>query len=218
MSPAAERLYVQVGCGYCAPDGWLNYDASPTLRWERLPLLGSLWTPNAQRFPRNARYGDVVRGLPLPDGSAAGVYASHMLEHLSLEDCRRALGEIRRLLAPGGFFRLVVPDLRARAARYLEASGDDPGAAHRFLRESLLGQERRPASLFAKLRDQLGHGRHLWMWDEPSMVGALQEAGFRAVRRCRHGDAQDPRFAEVEDPARFVDGAYRELALEAQPA
>ena len=54
-------LYVQYGCGFSAPEGWKNFDASPTLQFERLPVIGRLFTKNASRFPENVRYGDIVK-------------------------------------------------------------------------------------------------------------------------------------------------------------
>jgi hypothetical protein len=86
-----SALYVQYGCSFSAPEGWLNFDASPTLRFERIPLLGKLYTKNESRFSPEVRYGDIVRGLPLEPSSVDGLYASHVLEHLSFEDCRLAL-------------------------------------------------------------------------------------------------------------------------------
>ena len=97
--------------------GWRNFDASPTLRIERLPLVGRFVKLNPQRFPDAVEYGDVVRGLPVPDASCAAVYASHVLEHLTLADFRVALAHTYRMLAPRGLFRLVVPDLEAWRAK-----------------------------------------------------------------------------------------------------
>jgi len=57
-------MYVQYGCGFCAPKDWTNFDSSPTLRWERLPVIGKLYTKNSQRFPLGVLYGDIVKGLP----------------------------------------------------------------------------------------------------------------------------------------------------------
>lgn len=104
-------VYVQYGCGWSAPEAWLNFDSSPTLRFERLPLIGKLYTRNARRFPANVRYGDVVKGLPVADKSCDGIYASHVLEHLAFADFEKALTNTFRYLKPGGTFRLVVPDL-----------------------------------------------------------------------------------------------------------
>jgi hypothetical protein len=39
-----EEYYVQYGCGWSAPRGWRNFDASLTLRFERLPIIGLLYT------------------------------------------------------------------------------------------------------------------------------------------------------------------------------
>ena len=63
---------MQYGCGFNAPSGWKNFDVSPTLRFERLPLIGRLYSKNQQRFPENVEYGDIVKGIPLPNESQAG--------------------------------------------------------------------------------------------------------------------------------------------------
>lgn len=204
MRMADEPLYAQFGCGLCAPDGWWNFDASPTLRLERLPGVGRLVRRNAVRFPANVRYGDIVRGLPVPDGSCAGLYGSHVLEHLALADFRAALANCYRHLRPGGVLRVVVPDLEEAARNYLaRLQADPPAAAATFLRDTWLGEEARPRGLKARIADAMGNSRHRWMWDYPALEDELKRAGFASVRRCAFGDATDPHFAAVEDPARF---------------
>src|SRR5687767_11842143 len=97
-------LYVQYGCGMCCPESWVNFDASPTLRMQRIPVLGKL--APGPRFPKAVRYGDIVKGLPVADASCDGMYCQHVLEHLSLADCRAALRNTLRALKPGHIFRL----------------------------------------------------------------------------------------------------------------
>ena len=82
---------VQYGCAWSAPENWANFDCSPTLRFEKIPFIGKLYTKNEHRFPDNVRYGDIVKGLPISNNSCDFIYCSHVLEHLSLNDCRRAL-------------------------------------------------------------------------------------------------------------------------------
>jgi hypothetical protein len=100
-------LYVQFGCGWDAPTNWLNYDASPTIRVEKIPIIGKLLSSTLKKnpapFPKNVKYGNSVRGLPLKESSCDGVYCSHVLEHLALKDCRRALlnNEKRRGIPDG---------------------------------------------------------------------------------------------------------------------
>ena len=192
-----KPLYVQYGCGWCAPEGWLNFDASPTLRFERLPMLGGLYTRNAERFPAAVRYGDIVRGLPVAADSCAGIYCSHVLEHLSLEEADAALANTRRYLAPGGTFRLVVPDLAQLARDYLANASTQ--AAHEFMDAAYLGQRQRSRGLRGALASWLGNSRHQWMWDEKSMRERLEKAGFTRIRRCDFGDATDRRFDAVEE-------------------
>jgi hypothetical protein len=214
-------LYVQYGCGFSAADGWLNFDNSPTLLIERLPFGKSLSravSGNPQLFPPSVRYGDIRRGLPIVDGTAKGCFASHVLEHMALADLRIALRNTLKIMQPGGIFRLVVPDLRERARRYLAASdAADSSASHDFLRSTHLGCERRPHGVIEQLRHFFGGSMHLWMWDEPSMSAELTDAGFIRVRRCALGDCADTAFSKVEDQGRFFDTTKKisELAIEA---
>ena len=203
MNPGNDAIYLQYGCGWCAPEGWLNFDASPTLRFERLPLIGRLYTRNEERFPANVRYGNVAEGLPLPDASCAALYCSHVLEHLALDELHAALAESYRLLQPGGRFRLVVPDLEAEIERY---RGDDSAeAAPTLMARTELGWTSRPRGITGVLREWLGNSRHRWMWDYRSLAAELERTGFREIRRARLGDSEEPRYREVEDPGRWRD-------------
>ena len=115
-----NKRYVHYGCGLTAPVQWENFDVSPTLRIQKIPLLGRLVRQrlNAQ-FPENVRYGNIIKGLPVLEDSCDGVYCSHTLEHLSLVDFRKALANTKKILKPGGIFRCVVPDLESAARKYI---------------------------------------------------------------------------------------------------
>lgn len=45
------------------------------------------------------------------DGEFDAVYTSHALEHLNTHDAAQALREFHRILKPGGFVLVIVPDL-----------------------------------------------------------------------------------------------------------
>lgn len=198
-----DRRYLEYGCGWAgpAPDGWRSFDASPTLRLERLPLIGRFVRKNRRRFPANVEFGDVVKGLPVAEASFDAVYCSHVLEHLALADLRTALKNTFRLLKPGGVFRLVVPDLAFLASRYV--NDPSPDAAHEFMEATNLGSHTRERGAVAFAVAWLGHSRHLWMWDFEAMREELRRAGFTDVRRARVGDAEDAAFREVEDEGRW---------------
>ena len=217
-SPPNERgLYVQYGCGLCAAARWVNFDASPRLRLERVPGLRAVFSATVGHlFPANVMPGNIVRGLPVGQRAARGVYCSHVLEHLPREDIPAALRNTLKILMPGGMFRLVVPDLRWRAAQYLSSSDrGDSAAADTFVDACLFGTRAAPKGLVAFMRNYLGHSAHLWMYDFAALKTLLENAGFTGVRRCEFGDSNDPMFALVEDEQRFCDKGERELAIEA---
>jgi SAM-dependent methyltransferase len=197
-------LKLQIGAGLDGPPGWTNVDASPTLRLQRLPLVGG-WLQGrvGPRFSPRVSYGDVVRGLPFGTGSVDCVYSSHVLEHLSFEDCLVALLEVHRVLRPGGVFRSVLPDLECEVRRYLESAEEDRASA--FMRSTLMGTERRDRGIGGVLRAGLGNSKHLWMWDYRSLASRLRQAGFVDVRPAAFGDSAVAAFAEVEDPERWSD-------------
>ena len=197
------RQYLQYGSGWCAPQAWINFDASPTLYFERIPLLGKLYTKNKTRFPENVRHGDIVKGLPVAEKSCAAVYCSHVLEHLALIDLRQALLNTYRILEPGGIFRFVLPDLEHSIKKYNNDTSHE--AALHFMRGTLLGREKRNRGLGAFFSEWLGNSGHLWMWDYKSIAHELRQAGFIEVRRAVRGDSNDRMFDQVEEQARWDD-------------
>lgn len=205
--------HVQFGCGFTAPVTWRNFDASPTLRFERLPVFGRLYTKNERRFPANVEYGDILVGLPVPAGSCTGVFCSHVLQDMSVDECRIALKQTFELMRPGGIFRLVVPDLEYSARRYVESN--DPLAAVQFMREGKFGVETGPRRLYARviqsLESSLG-SRQRWMWDFKSFAHELRQIGFHNIRRCEIGDCADPLFGDVEVASRFLHALAIECA------
>lgn len=192
-----ENNYIQYGCGLSAPKEWINFDASPTLRLQKLGL------PTPVKFPANVRYGDIVKGLPVADNSADGVYCSHILEHLALEDCRTALRNTIRIMKPGALFRCVVPDLEAFSRDYLRRldSGED-SASLAYI--TMMGENRRPSTVRERIADMLGNDRHRWMWDRKSLAFELRQVGFSDVRECKFNDSANPMFKYVEEESRFA--------------
>lgn len=208
----AKGLYVQYGCGLSAPKEWENYDISPTLRIQKMPVLGSLLKSRLNVvFPSNVKYGDIIKGLPIPNDSCQGVYCSHTLEHLSLTDFRKALRNSYKILKKEGIFRCVVPDLEWTAKKYLKAlSSGHKEASIEFINDTLLGIRKRPKGLTGFLKTYLSNAHHLWMWDHSSLATELEAAGFRDIRNCKFNDCEDKMFRLVEDKGRFMNAAALE--------
>ena len=204
-APQTSLRHIQFGCGLCAPPTWRNFDAGPAFWLEKnLPFLKkTLVRRGFPQYPANIEYGDVIVGLPVEESSADGVYCSHVLEHLALNEFRTTLLNVFRYLRPGGIFRLVVPDLEVIARQYVAAS--DPGAAIRFMQQAHLGEAEKSRGLADKAKSLFGRSQHLTMWDFKGMSAELHRADFVDVRRAACKDSADSAFLDVEDPGRWQD-------------
>jgi predicted SAM-dependent methyltransferase len=197
-----KTKYVQYGCGLFAPTTWDNFDSSPTLRIEKLPLVGYLYSKRNPLFPQNVNYGDIVKGLPILPLSCEAVYCSHVLEHLALDDFRTALQNTNLVLKPGGTFRFVLPDLEYCARQYIDDTSIE--AAANFMRETYLGREFRARGLKSFAQSFFGNSLHLWMWDYKSIYPELESSGFIEIRRANFGDSSDSMFNDVENKERWA--------------
>ena len=93
-------IRLNLGCGRVRSNGWINID-------------------RVANFDVVAH--DITKPLPYGDATVDFVYASHVLEHLDLQEANALLLEIHRVLKSSGIVRLVVPDLEEVARSYLEA-------------------------------------------------------------------------------------------------
>ena len=163
----SSNLKVHIGCGGQELPGWINVDNYPA------PLAINLnW------------------GLPLPDRSASYVFLSHLLEHLFYPvQSGQLLAEIKRVLAPGGIVRIVVPDIEQCIKAYVDQNEEFFAARRRHWTwlptettnlESFLayaGAGPTPGYLFE---------HHKFGYDFDTLRRCLERAGFVSVRRCEY--------------------------------
>lgn len=198
---------LHIGCGMNAPIKWDNYDASPTLRFERLPIVGKLYTKNATRFPENVKYGNIVNGLDVEKNSVDAAYCSHVLEHLSKKEFYIALKNIYSYLKVGGVFRMIMPDLHSYAKQYLNDYSEQLNdSSIKFMNSTLLGiEEERKRGLLSILKNGLSNSRHIWLWDDISTKKALDDIGFKSVNRCSFQESSVDYFNDIEKKGSFND-------------
>jgi predicted SAM-dependent methyltransferase len=91
--PNRGKEYLQIGSGDSHFDGFLNSGFFCDKMVEALVDV---------RFP-----------LRFPDNNWRGIYAHHVVEHISYPDAFQLFRECRRTLKIGGVFRMVVPNLEA---------------------------------------------------------------------------------------------------------
>ncbi|WP_239121603.1 MULTISPECIES: methyltransferase domain-containing protein [Spirulina sp. CCY15215] len=203
-----QPICLHIGCGLIIAEGWKNIDASPSLRLVKIPIIGRFLIPvlKLPAWSTNAQYGNIVKGLDIAPNSCDLIYASHVLEHLSITDFKIAMERIYSYLKPQGIFRAVVPNLEDLIATYIREKKEEKLASQasiNFMTNSLIGHLGTRKALGDRLREMFSNNRHQWMWDESSLTNAFIEQGFKDVRLCQYQEWRDDRFAGVEHPESF---------------
>ncbi len=144
-------------------------------------LSDERWAAYAAGNFRRIAYLDLTRPFPFRDASIEAVLASHVLEHLTVEEARSCVAEIQRVLVPGGVVRVAVPDLDAVVADY------DPRDPDAFLDGLLQGRER-----------STSRHRHWWNYNETSMRALLEGAGFATVERREYRQGLCPDVERID--------------------
>ena len=117
-------------------------------------------------------------------GSVDAVWSAHNLEHLAAHEVPLALAEFHRVLAPGGFALVTMPDLQQVAE--LVASGRLEDAAY----VSAMGPIA-PLDMLYGFRPAIARGNgfmgHRTGFVAGTLTAHLERAGFTSVRVQRDG-------------------------------
>lgn len=183
MTVTSAGLRLNVGCGDTRIPGFVGIDVRPS---RGADYVLPAWDDS-----------------PFQPGSVAEIYSRHMLEHLNPGDARRTLTTWRRLLAPGGLLRLIVPDLEFHARQLLGQQVSWTRDPAENLAHALAG--------FYGWRDARRGGdaedAHRWGYTWPTLLALLAEIGFVEIRRATSGTDTEPWHLHVtartppEDPA-----------------
>jgi SAM-dependent methyltransferase len=106
QTASTERVVLHVGCGPRRHDTLHSRFREPGWREVRLDI--------DERVEPDV-VASVTQMPMVADASADAVWCSHNLEHLHPDEVPLALAEFRRVLKPGGFALIAVPDLQAAA-------------------------------------------------------------------------------------------------------
>jgi len=141
--------------------GWVNIDIQDLSEWAKA---------NGYVF----RQLDVLKGLFYKDDGVDIILASHFIEHLTREEGLRFLRECHRVLKPNGLIRLVVPDAKLLAEKYL--SGEIMEYHH-----VNIGVEKAKDDTEALFHLLLAG--HKTIYDFKSLKRLLKEAGFTSIKQ-----------------------------------
>jgi SAM-dependent methyltransferase len=162
------------GCGEYPEPGWINSDIKAA--------------------PGIDISCDIRKGLPLEDASLDYIASIHALPEIPFGDLVGVLGELRRVLKPGGVLRLALPDLDKGIEAYLNND-----------RDYFLIPDEEAATIGGKLVTQLlwyGYSKSLFTHDFTEEL--LRDAGYSAVLACSFRETKSgfPEIVELDSRER----------------
>lgn len=115
-------MKLNLGCGNVPLDGYVNVD--------KYYYPGSEYALTDQREVASFKgvwvYGDVTN-LDLPSDEFDEVMMIHCLEHLDMEQGNLAIKEMYRVLKPGGFVEIELPDLLKACSKMFQVHITETG-------------------------------------------------------------------------------------------
>lgn len=212
MHCVKRLVKVNLGCGPAGKDDWINVDYGILALLAKYPFLKKIamgirifpkdyakW-----EWPKNLVIHDCRKKLPFKDKTVNYFYTSHLIEHFSKYEATDMLKECLRALKPGGYIRVVVPDLELLARKYVERdhnffidnsperNSQDTCLADLFLMYFYPKKNREPISSFlGKLYDKSTRW-HMWHYDFESLSLMLKDCGFVDIKRRKYREGKVP--------------------------
>jgi hypothetical protein len=186
-----SKVYLDIGCGPNTHGTFINLDYF----WR--PGVDVCW--------------DITRGLPFGDASMRGIYSERCLEHFSVAEASGIFREGRRVLSPGGIFRVIVPDADMYLRTYVSQLGG--GTSDRFPFQEAESKDANWTPLQSVNRvfyqDRESPFGHRTMYDYSMLRKLLENCGFSRVARCGFQNGRDPLLL-IDSPERSVESLYVE--------
>lgn len=192
-----ERIVLHVGCGKPNPRALHETFRSPQWRELRLDL-----------DPDPALRTDIVASIvdmsPVGSETVDAVWSSHNLEHVFVHEVPLVLAEFRRVLRPGGFALVTVPNLQYVASALAKGRLEDP------LFETEAGPITPLDMLYGNTR-WISEGNefmaHRTGFTARTMTQKLRDAGFDEVNVRQAGDQLVARAARAAGGRSLASGA-----------
>lgn len=169
-SGAPVRTVLHIGCGPANPKKLHRAFQGPQWRERRVDIDPAV----APDLVASATDLSAIGGA-----AADAVWSSHSLEHLYPHEVPVALREFRRVLKPGGFVLLTVPDLQAVAALVAQGRLCEPAYLSPAGPISPLDMIFGLGSALAKGNSFMAHRTG---FTAASLGSSLSDAGFQRIR------------------------------------
>lgn len=159
-----SAVKLHVGCGMVYKPGWINIDNNSDNNIEKLDLNLDLANP-----------------LPFPDNSVDFIFNELFLEHLTVDEGKRAISEFMRVLKPHGVLRIAMPDLKNTVANYLKPKEQWVADTKELFEKFHLTYIKTQAE---NLNIAFREWGHKWLYDKEELARRIDELGFKNYVFC----------------------------------
>jgi predicted SAM-dependent methyltransferase len=179
-----RKLHLGTGPDYRLNESWLASDLNP-------------------HFDRGSIYLDAAKPFPFDDATFDYVFCEHLIEHLTYPEGEGMLREAYRILKPGGRIRVGTPDLRIFVALFAENLSEIQQEYIRYHVDKFVapGGTHSPVFVLNSIGRNWGHR---FLYDEATLRGALEKAGFKDLKRYASGESEDPSLRTLEFHGKVV--------------
>jgi SAM-dependent methyltransferase len=143
-------------------------------------------------------YGaDLRYPLRIPDKSIDGIFCEHTLEHLTYAQNDKLLSECHRILKPGAFIRIILPDISVFIKNYQENNDAWFKMWEKLMFTNSPSPERRQRVLQSNLQalsfvtQEYGH---ISAWDVKTLSRYLAKNNFMEIKACSFRQGGDPQL------------------------
>lgn len=169
-------------------------------KWENIDIL-----PLREHLDKDVRFRqhDLRRGIPYPDNSVDLIRASHLIEHLTLEEAKGLLCEMFRVLKPNGLARITTPDLNIIIKHYYNRDMGFFNAVEQpaeYIQAPTMGEK------FSRLLFS-GDYQHKAIFTYEMIKNFLEQAGFTKIFKSVPG------FSHSEQIQMETQDAHIEISL-----
>ena len=178
--PRPHKLHI--GCGYNVIPSWLNSDYYPE-------------DPTVLHL-------DATNRFPLSDESFDLVFSEHMIEHIAYPESCQMLRECFRVLRSGGKIRISTPDLKFLIELYSNDKSAVQADYIKWSKESFASWAIEATDTFV-INNFVRDWGHCFIYDEKTLRGSLQDAGFQSIVRCALQESTTPELRNLEHETRM---------------
>jgi predicted SAM-dependent methyltransferase len=180
-------LLVDIGAGDSLLDNWIGIDF--------YDINFKFWSLRKKIKHDNRLEADLRYRLSLSSNSVDGIFSCHVLEHFYPRDAYFLLSEMFRILKPGSYLRIAVPDIKVMVDFY---NGVIDIPKYKFRIEGI-----------SNCTQNWGHHT---AWDEELLSYALSSTGFVNINKVLFGTGGvDTRLIREPESRR-----YETLVMEAK--